>query len=173
MSKKWKKYSKWISLFLILICLFDIDVLAAEIELDSEEQVQYVEGEGLDDTWGEPDQYVDGLYNLGKNARADLTGIVRLSQYKTKLQADYSTSYAYKVSKIGVKNLQLQYKSSLGIWYNIIKFDDRHFTNASDYLGVFTCNGTIGRTYRLKCTHYVVDNGSTKTRDNITGELKF
>lgn len=173
MNKKWRKYSSWMVLLLILIFCMSINVLAEENEKDTGEQLEYTEGEDLSEKFGEPDKYVDGIYNVGKNVRTDLTGLVRLSKYNIKVQADYSTGYTYKVKKIGVKNLTLQYKSSLGLWYTITTIDNRYRENALSYMGSFTCNGTIGRTYRLKCTHYVVDNGSTKTRDNITGELKF
>ena len=60
-----------------------------------------------------------------------------------------------------------------GIWYNLVTLDDRYFSNMSTYTGSFSTTGTFGRTYRLKCTHYITDDGTTKTRDNVTGELTF
>lgn len=173
MNRKRRKTNKWIFMFLIMLFGMSLNVSAKEIVVNNDEQLELTEGENLREKWGEPDQYVEGLYNVGKNARADLTGMIQLSQYKTKVQADYSTSYSYDVSKIGIKNLKLQYKGSLGIWYTIVTFDDRHVTNDSLYMGSFTCNGTIGRTYRLQGTHYAVVNGTTKTRFNTTEGLTF
>lgn len=142
---------------------------AAEIELDSDEQIEYVEGEEIE----EIDEYVDGIYNISEYARADISGVIRLAKSGTKLGGSYSTSYTYAVDKIGIKNLKLQYKSSLGIWYTLITLDDRYVTNDSLYAGSFTTTGTFGRTYRLKCTHYITNDGTTQTRDNVTGELTF
>lgn len=173
MNRKQNKLYKWIVLSMIVVLCMSVNVSATEIEIDSDEQLEYEEGENLEEKWGQPDQYVDGIYNVGREARADLSGIIRLGQYKTKVQADYSTSYSYDVSKIGIKNLKLQYKGSLGLWYTIITFDDRHVTNDSLYMGSFTCNGTIGRTYRLQGTHYAVVNGTTKTRFNTTEGMTF
>lgn len=163
---------KWI--FWVLSVLFfcinvNIYVEAEEIELDSAEQVEYVEGEEI----GEIDEYVDGIYNTSEYARADISGVIRLAKSDTKLYGSYTTSYTYAVDKIGVKNVKLQYKSSLGIWYNLVTLDDRYFSNMSTYTGSFSTTGTFGRTYRLKCTHYITDDGTTKTRDNVTGELTF
>ena len=158
---------------LLSICIFcmNINVYATEteIELDSDETVEFVEGEVLENF----DQYVDGLYNTSENVRVSITGVIRLAQSGTKLHGSYTTSYTYAVDKIGVKNVKLQYKSSLGIWYNLITLDNRYLTDASFYAGSFTTTGTFGRTYRLKCTHYITNNGTTQTRDNVTGELTF
>lgn len=160
-------------LFLIMVFGMTLNVSAKEIDENNNEQLEFLEGENLNEEFGEPDQYVDGIYNVGENARANLTGLVRLSQYKTKLQADYSTGYSYKVSKLGIKNLKLQYKGSLGIWYTIITIDDRYRTDTMTYVGSFTCNGTIGRTYRLQGTHYAVVDGTTISRFNTTENLTF
>lgn len=173
MKMQWNKIWRCLVLCVVLVLGINVNVFAEEVELDADEQLEYTEDESLSEIYGEADQYVDGMYNVGSGARTDLTGLIRLSQYQTKLQADYSTAYNYEVSKIGIKNLKLQYKSSLGIWYNIITIDDRYVTNEAVYMGRFTCNGTIGRTYRLKGTHYAVVNGKTITRDNITGNLTF
>lgn len=171
--KHWKiKWSK-ISLFLFgLLFFMSINAYAAEgdeIEIDSNEQVDYVEGDTIDKV----DKYVDGIYNTNEYMRTGISGVVRLAQSGTKLHGSYSTSYTHVVDKIGVKDVKLQYKGSLKIWYTIITLDDRHFTNNSTYMGSFTTTGTIGRTYRLKATHYVTENGSTQTKANMTGELTF
>lgn len=164
--------NKWIFLVLsiFVFCLnVNLYAKAEELELDSDEQVEYVENETID----EIDEYVDGIYNTSEYARADISGVIRLAKSGTNLHGSYSTSYTYAVDKIGVKNVKLQYKSSLGIWYNLITLDNRYVTNDSLYGGSFTTTGTFGRTYRLKCTHYITDDGTTKTRDNVTGELTF
>lgn len=142
---------------------------AKDIELDSNEQIEYVENEEI----GEIDEYVDGIYNTSEYARADISGVIRLAKSGTKLHGSYTTSYTYAVDKIGVKNVKLQYKSSLGIWYNLVTLDDRYVTNDSLYGGSFTTTGTFGRTYRLKCTHYITNGSTTQTRNNVTEELTF
>lgn len=168
--KKWR--NKWliVSLILVVFCM-NVNVHAAdnENELDSDEIVEYVEGEVLENY----DEYVDGIYNTSENARVSITGVIRLAKSGTKLGGSYTTSYTYAVDKIGVKNVKLQYKSSLGIWYNLITLDNRYVTNEAFYAGSFTTTGTFGRTYRLKCTHYITDSGVTQTQSNITGELTF
>ena len=121
----------------------------------------------------EVDQYVDGIYNIGENARANMTGVIRLYQSGTKLCCNYSTVYTYSVNRIGVKNIKLQYKGSLGIWHNIITLDDRYRTNAANFMGSFTCDGVVGRTYRVKGTHYISDDSYSETRNNETEGLTF
>ena len=140
-----------------------------ETEIDDGERAEYVEGETIENV----DQYVDGIYNSNEHSRATLSGMIRLAQSGTKLAGNYSTSYTYTVDIIGVKNVKLQYKGALGLWHNIITLDNRYFTNKSSYSGSFTTTGVVGRTYRLKCTHYITNNGSTETRDNVTGNLTF
>ena len=166
-----RQWSKWILLISILTFSMSFNVCAAEdeVELDSNEQVLYTEGTTVDRV----DQYVDGIYNVDEYARASMSGLIRLSQAGTKLQASYSTGYTTDVDKIGMKNVKLQYKGSLKIWYTIITIDNRYVKNDSIYVGSFSCDGVIGRTYRLKGTHYVTIDGSTESRDNITGELIF
>lgn len=166
-----KRWSKLIILIFILTFSISMNSFAMgeEIELDSDEPVSYTE----DDTVGEVDQFVDGIYNVNEFARASMSGVIRLVQSGTKLQGSYSTSYTHDVDKIGVKNVKLQYKGSLKVWYTIVTLDDRYRKNESVYMGSFTTAGTIGRTYRLKATHYIIDGVYTETRDNITGELTF
>lgn len=156
---------------LIVVFCMNMTVYAAdeEIELDSEEQIAYTEGDTLD----EIDQYVDGIYNVNEYMRATMSGLIQLSQSGAKLQANYSTGYTSTVDVIGVKNVKLQYKGSLKIWYTVITIDDRHVNNDSIYAGAFTCNGVVGRTYRLKATHYIKLGSYTETRDNSTLELTF
>lgn len=168
MSKKWSKIGM---LLLALLFCMNINVYAAddETELDSDEPIEYEENVVIEN-W---DRYVDGIYNTNENARVSITGVVRLGCSGTKLLGSYSTSYDYAVDKIGVKNVKLQYKSSLGIWYDLVTLDDRYFSNMSTYTGSFSTTGTFGRTYRLKCTHYITNDGTTQTRDNVTGELTF
>lgn len=167
-----KKWSRWIVFLFIMVFCFSVNANASEgeKELDSDEKVDYEEnGLLIEDI----DQYVDGIYNTSDLARTGLTGIVRLAQGKSKLQASYSTSYTYDVDKIGVKNVKLEYKGSLKVWHTIVTLDNRYVTNDSTYAGYFTCDGTFARTYRLKATHYVTINGSTQTKNNVTGELTF
>lgn len=166
-----KRWNKWIVFVIILTFGMNMSVYAAEeeIELDSNESVVYTEGDTID----EVDQYVDGIYNVSEYMRASMTGLIRLAKSGTKLHGSYSTSYTHDVDRIGVKDVKLQYKGSLGIWYTIITLDDRYFTNESTYMGSFTTTGTIGRTYRLKATHYVKDGSYKETRNNVTGELTF
>lgn len=148
-----------------------MNVYAAEeeIELDSNEEVEYVEGDTVD----EVDEYVDGIYNTNEYMRVNLTGLLRLIKSGTKLCGSYTTTYSYAVDRIGVKNVKLQYKGSLGVWYTLITLDDRYFTDKSTYTGSFTTTGAIGRTYRLKATHYIKDGSRTETKENQTGNLTF
>lgn len=166
-----KKLSKWIVLVFVLLFCLNINVCAAEDENESinVELESFIEEETVD----EVDQFVDGIYNVGPNARASMTGMLRLSQAGTKIQADYSTSYTSTVDRIGIKNIKLDFKGSLGVWYNIITLDDRYRTNKSTYSGFFTCNGVPGRTYRLQATHYIKDGSYTQSRPNITEGLTF
>lgn len=165
-----KILNKWIVFLFILTFCISINVCAeeGEIEVDGE-KVQYIEGDYID----EADKYVDGIYNVSVQARTGMTGVIRLSQVGAKLCGSYSTSYTHVVDKIGVKNVKLQCKNSLKVWCTIITLDDRYLNNNSLYAGSFTTTGTIGRTYRLKATHYVTENGSTQTKANVTGELTF
>lgn len=176
MNKHFIKMSKVITLvFAIILCL-NITVYAQEYdetESDSEELQSFVEADGFDEESMIIDQYVDGIYNVGKNARAAMTGVIRLYQSGSKLAAVYSTDYTYAVNRIGVKNIKLQYKGSLGIWHTIITLDDRYSTNSSAYQSSFSCSGVIGRVYRVKGTHYIVDGSYTENRNNVTGELTF
>ena len=161
---------------LLMVCLmvfsFSIPVSAEEEELESDEQWTYVENDPADLNVV-PESYVDGIYNDNPNARTSLTGVIRLSVANNKLYASYTTTYPYAATKIGVKNIKLQYQNSLKIWTNAIKIDDRHATNDTFYTGYFSCNGIFNRTYRLKATHYVVYKGKTQTKSNVTGTLKF
>lgn len=166
----------------LMVCLmffsFSIQAFAEEIEVESDEQWDYIENDP-DHYIENPENYVDGIYNdvvdeNELNAKsASLTGIIRLASSDGELFASYTTSYPYTATKIGVKNVKLQYQNSLKIWTNAITLDDRHRTNSSYYTGYFTCRGVFNRTYRLKATHYVVYNGKTQTKSNITETLKF
>lgn len=170
MNSKKNKYLALI-LILILICC-NMSVYAEELdddEIDNGERVEYTEGESVDQI----DQYVEGIYNSSENARATLTGMIRLAQSGTKLYGSYSSSYTYIASRIGVKNVKLQYKGSLGLWHTIITIDNRYFSNSATYTGSFTTTGVMGRVYRLKGTHYATYNGSTETRNNVTENLTF
>lgn len=162
---------------LSLILIFSVGMTAYAEEDDSEpvdiEQSSFTEDSNLWEEMTESDPYVNGIYNVGENARANMTGIVRLGKSGSKLIADYSTVYTYSVDRIGVKNIKLQYKGSLGIWHNVITLDDRYRTNSGAYQGAFSCSGVIGRTYRLKGTHYIINGSYTETRNNVTLELDF
>lgn len=161
---------------LLIACLiffsFNIQAFAEEEELESDEQWVYVENNPADLNVV-PEAYVDGIYNDNPNARASLTGVIRLSVSNNRLYASYTTTFPYAAPKIGVKNVKLQYQNSLKIWTNAITLDDRHATNDTFYTGYFSCNGVFNRTYRLKVTHYVVYNGKTQTKTNVTENLKF
>lgn len=166
-----KRLSKVIILICILIFGMNMSVYAAEDESESSivEQTSFIE----EDMSDEAEQFVDGIYNVDPNARASMTGVIQLSQTGTKLHAYYSTSYTSTVDKIGVKNIKLDYKGSLGIWYNIITLEDRYLTNKSTYTGDFSCTGVPGRIYRLQATHYIKNGSYTQNRYNITEDLTF
>ena len=171
MNKTMKKINILLSLLLVFVLCINMTAYAED---DSEsidtEQSSFTEidGEAIDFV-----EYVDGIYNVSKNARASMTGVIRLGKNGSKLFANYSTDYTYAVDKIGIKNLKLQYKGSLGIWHNIITLDNRYSTNSSTYQGGFSCSGVIGRTYRLKATHYVINGSYTETRNNVTENFTF
>lgn len=173
MKRLGNRKTTWFVFLLVmtLICC-NMNAYADELdddEVDTGERVEYVEG----DTVEQIDQYVDGLYNSNENARAMLSGMIRLAQSGTKLYGSYSSSYTYVAERIGVKNVKLQYKGSLGLWHTIITIDNRYFSNSATYTGSFTTTGVIGRVYRLKGTHYATYNGSTETRNNVTENLTF
>ena len=167
-----KSQNIWIMVFVIVFCV-SATVYAEEPEDISVEQQSFVKSDGYVDESGEIDQYVDGIYNVGANARASMTGLIRLYQSGTKLASVYSTTYTVDVNKIGVKNIKLQYKGSLGIWHTIITLNDEYRNNASVFQGSFSCSGVIGRVYRVKGTHYIIDDVYSEYRDNVTGELTF
>lgn len=178
MSKKLRKASRIIAIILVMALCMGMSVSADdETEEDMEavdtEQMSFSEDEGQLTDIDEFDQYVDGIYNVGKNARAAMSGVIRLGRSGTKLISNYSTVYTYSVDRIGVKNIKLQYKGSLGIWHTIITLDDRYYTNKATYMGSFSCSGVIGRTYRMKGTHYIINGSYTETRNNVTLELDF
>lgn len=174
MNKKLLKTAGKLFILLVLVCSMGITVCAEDdLEDISVEQMSFEENDGSSYEAGENDQYVDGIYNVGVNARASMTGVIRLLKSGSKLGASYSTDYTHTVDKIGVKNVKLDYKGSLGIWHNIITLDNRYRTNASTYLGSFTCTGVVGRTYRLKATHYIIDGSYTETRNNVTLDFTF
>ena len=169
-----KKISKIMALLLIVTMMMSITAFAegndSEIE---QEQLSFSEYDGSNDNIGEIDQYVDGIYNIGENARASMSGVIRLYQSGTKLATTYSTAYTKTVDRIGVKNIKLQYKGSLGLWHDIITIDDRYRTNDAAYQGGFSCSGVIGRTYRMKGTHYIIDGSYKESRNNVTDGLTF
>lgn len=171
MKRKWNKLS--VCLMIMMLCM-SMNVSAAEsaaedeIEANSIEQNAFEEGAVLDQ-W---DTYMENT-TTGEERAASILGIVRLGRSGAELGGNYSTSYDYVVDKIGIKNLKLQYKTSLGVWKTLVTLDERYVTNDSVYIGSFITKGVVGRTYRLKCTHYITDNGKTKTRSNQTGEVEF
>lgn len=174
MKRNLIKISKLFSIVAILFFSIGMTVNAEEdLESVDTECSSFTENDELWNENFEGDQYVDGIYNVSGNARASMTGVIRLCQSDGKLVANYSTSYTYSVDKIGVKNIKLQYKGSLGIWHDIITLDNRYRTNAAAYQGAFSCSGVIGRVYRLKGTHYIVDGSYTETRNNVTDTLTF
>ncbi len=169
------KFMKLITV--LLVCVFCINITAyaaeEEIELEAEETVEYVE-DNADYSSEDYERYVEGIYNTSENARASLNGVLYLGKSGTTLIADYDTTYSTVVSRLGVKNVKLQYKSSLGIWYTLITLDDRYRENARVYSGSFTTTGTYGRVYRLKATHYAnVSSVATESKANQTGEFEF
>lgn len=161
---------KLLLLMVVLLFSFNITAFAEENDSISTETGAFEEIENWD---GQKDQYVDGIYNTNPQARAALTGVIQLSQSGTKLVSQYSTSYSTNVSRIGVKNVRLMYKGSLGIWHTIVTLDDRYNTNDSLYAGAFSVTGTIGRTYMLSCTHYYKTSVSSGTKYNETEGLTF
>lgn len=172
-SRLWKK-SGLIVLSFLLIFVTGITASAEDdLENVDTEQASFCEEEGEPISVDEFDYYVDGIYNVGENARASMVGVIRLGRSGSKLVSNYTTSYTHTVNRIGVKNIKLQYKGSLGIWHTIITLDDRYYTNQSAYMGSFSCSGVFGRTYRMKGTHYIIDGSYTETRNNVTLELTF
>ncbi|MDY2626725.1 MAG: hypothetical protein SOW08_00180 [Lachnospiraceae bacterium] len=160
----------------VLVLVFGLSI-TAYAEDDSEnidvEQSSFVSNVGQWNSIEDFEQCVDGIYNVNDNARASMSGVIRLYQSGTKLCCNYSTSYTYDVNKIGVKNIKLQYKGSLGIWHTIITLNDEYRRNASDFMGSFSCNGVVGRTYRAKGTHYISDDSYSESRNNETEGLTF
>lgn len=174
MNKKVLKFKITLMLLSITILCFSSTVCAQEPDDTIDEELQsFVEYDGYVENIEEFDQYVDGIYNVGENARASMTGLIRLYQSNSKLAVVYSTSYSNEVARIGVKNIKLQYKGTLGIWHTIITLDDRYRTNASAYQGSFSCSGVVGRVYRVTGTHYIINGSYTESRNNVTGELTF
>lgn len=174
-----KKTSVKKLLLAVLIMVFSLSLTAYAQETEEDEmgdgvveQADYTENVNLEDL-GEPDQIVYGENNTSTNARVSMTGVLELAQYGTKVGGSYSTSYTYAVSRIGVKNMKLQYKNILGIWVTAVNIGERYTTNSSLHGGSFTCSGVDGRTYRLKATHYVIVDGTTIERDNATDSMKF
>ncbi|MDY2626735.1 MAG: hypothetical protein SOW08_00230 [Lachnospiraceae bacterium] len=174
MSKRIRKLERIMVFVVLAVFCLNITVCAQENDVDiSCEQESFVEYDDQINDIGEIDQYADGIYNVGTNARASMSGLIRIYQSSSKLACVYSTEYSHTVNKVGVKNIKLQYKGSLGIWHNIITLDDRYATNTTEYMGSFSCTGVVGRVYRVKGTHYIVDGSYTQSRDNVTGELTF
>ena len=85
MKNKWNKFN---ILLIVLVLSMNINVYAAneEIELDSDEQIEYEEDISIEN-W---DEYVDGIYNTNANARVSITGVVRLGRSGSKLGGSYS-----------------------------------------------------------------------------------
>lgn len=173
MIKKLMKKSGLVLLACILLLVMGITAYAEDDSenVDTEQQSFTEEGTLADED--EFDCYVDGIYNVGANARASMAGVIRFGRSGTKLLANYTTTYTHTVDRIGIKNVKLQYKGSLGIWHTIVTLDDRYSRNDSVYMGSFSCTGVFGRTYRMKGTHYIIDGSYTETRNNVTLELTF
>lgn len=164
------KIKKVIALIMVVVLSMNITVLAAGTDDISTEVNSFEEVESWE---GEIDQYVDGKYNTSSNARAAITGALRLAQSGTKVVCSYSTSYSTSVSRIGVRNVRLMYLTSLKVWNTIVTLDDRYCTNDSLYAGSFTVTGTYNRTYMASCTHYYTNTVSSVSKYNETGELTF
>lgn len=175
MNKSLSGISKIFVMLLVMTLCMNLTVYAQEDDEEDvyEEQQSFTECDGFITEPDVVDQYVDGLYNVDSNARASMTGLIRLYQSGSKITSTYTTTYTTDVDKIGIKNIKLQYKGSLGIWHTIITLDDRYSTNSASYMGSFSCTGVVGRVYRVKGTHYVIDGSYKQERDNVTGELTF
>lgn len=174
MNKRVLKIGKLLCILSILVFSINITAYAEENVEDAEiEQTSFIKHDGSWEEIDEFDQYVDGIYNVSNNARTAMSGVIRLCQSGTKLCCNYSTSYSYNVNKIGVRNIKLQYKGSLGIWHTIITLDNEYRNNASDFMGSFSCSGVVGRTYRVKGTHYISDDNYSESRNNETEGLTF
>jgi hypothetical protein len=158
-----------ILIFVVLLCVCSFNVFAAEEDVEQSTLVEGVPAVTEDDM----DQYVDGLYNTSSLARTSIAGVVRLYQSGTKIGVVYSTTCSESAKKVGVKDVKLQYKGSLGLWHTAISIDDRYVENKSTYDGGFSCSGVTGRVYRLKVTHYATGTGFSKTKDNEAGNLTF
>ncbi len=164
------KVKKIVALVIVMVLCISVTAFAAESDDITTEVNSFEEVESWE---GEVDQYVDGKYNISSNARAALTGTLRLSQSGSTLVSSYSTTYSYDVDKIGIRNVRLMYLTSLKVWNTIVTLDNRYRTDASTYAGAFTITGTFGRTYMLSATHYVTNGSTTQTKYNETSELTF
>lgn len=172
--KKLIKNSTCVICLIILVCSMGLTAFAESDEESIEvETTSFSEGGDYWDNINDFDEYVDGIYNVGENVRTNMVGVIRLCKSGSKLVSMYSTSYTHSVDKIGLKNIKLQYKGSLGIWHDIITLDNRYWTNESAYQGSFSCSGVIGRVYRMKGTHYIIDGSYTETRNNVTENFTF
>lgn len=161
---------KCVILIFALAACFNMTAFATENDSITTEVNSFEE---LDSWTGESENSVDGIYNVYPNSRASMSGVLTLSKSGTKLYASYSTTYPSTVSRIGVKNVRLMYKSTLGLWNTIVTLDDRYETNSDSFLGAFSVTGTPGRTYTLSATHYYKSSVSSESRYNETDELKF
>lgn len=165
-----KKTKKIISLIMLLCIITNINIVASAQEESTDVEVNSFSEDNAP-AFKESDPYVDGIYNTG--ARSAMTGLVRLYKSGSKVCALYSTVYTSKVDQIGVKDIKLQYKGSLGVWHTIVSINNRYSTNDSSYQGSFSCTGVLGRTYRLKATHYIIDGIGSESKNNETGGLTF
>lgn len=163
-----------IALICIISLCLNLTALASDGSPDDDSIETEVQSFQEYNEWnGEIDQSVDGIYNTNPNSRVSLTGILNLSKSGTKVVAQYSTTYVHDVNRIGVRNIRLMYKTTLGIWNTIVTLDDRYRTNASSCSGAFSVTGTPGRTYMLSATHYYNNAVSSDSKYNETGSLKF
>lgn len=175
----WRK----VLVFLVLVTLcWNGTAYAQGAENTGEESVEqelnsFVEYEGEAPDFGEIDQSVNGINDVMPGARENLLGMIRLYQSGTRLCCVYSTSYTTNAKRIGVKNLKLQYKGTLGLWRTIVTIDDKYRENASEFLASFSCDGVKGRVYRVTATHYIKGltgkPNYTESKNNQTGNLTF
>lgn len=163
---------KFIFLTALLTLCFSMTALAAEDEDSITTEVEsFTEFDG---NWeGEMEKQVEGIYNTNPNARAAMTGVMNLGKSGTNVVASYVTRYSNTVSKIGVKNVRLMYKTTLGIWNTIVTLDNRYVTNNVVYSGGFYVTGTVGRTYMLSGTHYYETAVSSQSKYNETEDFTF
>lgn len=86
---------------------------------------------------------------------------------------DYSTGFTKIADELGIKNLQLQVKTSSG-WSSIYTIKQKNVKGESSFGGGFTkLIERTGQEYRVTVTHYAIYGGKTYTVTGTTDPLTF